>query len=266
MLLNGGEIIRRKIVDDVGPKSRRAASYDLRVGTILARGNLEVTRSTEYELPPQGMVEVISLEKLTLPPNVLGYATVKTRLSDRCVLALGIGLIDPGYDSYISSTLVNFGTQPLRLERGDVFLRVTFHEYEPATENIKETHVEFEDYFQDKREKVLTRFSRTFLNLDQTASDALKVIWLKVVGISALAALVVALSTAIGSLGIVLLGARWVPPVENAQVQELRSNYVNLQAQYAATEKELEEVREAQKELQIRIDSQHQKKGTESDK
>jgi hypothetical protein len=59
----------------------------------------------------------------------------------------------------------------------------------------------------------------------------------------------------------------WSPlgaPVENAQVQELRSNYVNLQAQYAATEKELEELREAQKELQIRIDSQHQKKGTES--
>jgi hypothetical protein len=27
-------------------------------------------------------------------------------------------MIDPDYDSYVSSTLVNFGTQPLRLERG----------------------------------------------------------------------------------------------------------------------------------------------------
>ena len=27
-------------------------------------------------------------------------------------------MIDPGYDSYVSSILVNFGTQPLRLERG----------------------------------------------------------------------------------------------------------------------------------------------------
>jgi len=224
MLLSGREIVRRNIVDDVGPKSRRAASYDLRVGTILARGSLEVMRATEYELPPQGMVEVISLEKLTLPPNVLGYATVKTRLSDRCVLALGIGLIDPGYDSYISSTLVNFGTQPLRLERGDVFLRVTFHEYEPVAEDIEETHTEFQDYLQDKREKVLTRFSRTFLNLDQTTNDALKLILKKVVWISAVAALVVAISTAIGSVGIVLVGTRWVPPVEGAQVQELRSS------------------------------------------
>jgi deoxycytidine triphosphate deaminase len=192
MLLNGREVVRRGIIDDVGPKSMRAASYDLRVGTILARGNLEVTRATEYELPPQGMVEVISLEKLTLPSNVLGYATVKTRLSDRCVLALGIGLIDPGYDSYVSSTLVNFGTQPLRLERGDVFLRTTFHEYVRSEDEIKKTHIDFEDYFQDKREKVLTRFSRTFLNLDQTAKAALDVIWKKVIAISAVAALVVA--------------------------------------------------------------------------
>jgi hypothetical protein len=27
-------------------------------------------------------------------------------------------MIDPDYDSYVSSTLANFGTQPLRLERG----------------------------------------------------------------------------------------------------------------------------------------------------
>jgi len=143
MMLSGKQIIQKKIIDSPDPKSVREASYDLRARVILAkpldpiRSNASAEKDKpsvisreEYELPPQGMVEVISLERVTMPDNVLGYATVKTQLSDQCVLALGIGLIDPGYDSYISSTLVNFGTQPFHLKKGDIFLRLTFHEYD----------------------------------------------------------------------------------------------------------------------------------------
>src|ERR1039458_4380634 len=97
MLLSGKQIIERNIIDNVGPKSVKEASYDLRVGCVFfkpkdpARSHTPVIRAESYELPPQGMVEVISLEKLTMPSNVLGYATVKTGLSGVCVLALGIG-------------------------------------------------------------------------------------------------------------------------------------------------------------------------------
>jgi deoxycytidine triphosphate deaminase len=261
MLLTGKKIIAKHIVDNVGPKSVRAVSYDLRIGTILARqGGLDVISTNAYDLPPQGMVEVIALEKLTLPHNVMGQATVKTSLSDRCVLALGIGLIDPGYDSYISSTLVNFGTQPFRMSHGDIFLRATFHEYDLSGETVKEVHTDFEEYLQDKREKVLTRFSRTFLNLDQTARDAFNVLRNRLLAISAWAALIVATSTAIGSLGILLLGTRWLPPVGSSEVEELRSTNAKLQSEYNEAEKELSDIRQAQKDLLLKLEYQNRKK------
>jgi deoxycytidine triphosphate deaminase len=258
MLLSGTKITKNRIIDDVGPKSVRAVSYDLRIGTILARpGGLDVISTHAYDLPPQGMVEVISLERMRLPHNIMGQAAIKTSLSDRCVLALGIGLIDPGYDGYLSSTLVNFGTQPFRLERGDIFLRTTFHEYDSSGETVKEVHTDFDDYLQDKREKVLTRFSRTFLNLDQTTRDAFKVLRNKLLAISAWAALIVAASTAIGSLGIVVLGTRWLPPIGNSEIEEVRATNAKLQSEYNEAEKELSDIRQAQKDL---LEYEHQKK------
>ena len=37
MLLSGKQIAQRKIIDNIGPKSLREASYDVRVGSILAK-------------------------------------------------------------------------------------------------------------------------------------------------------------------------------------------------------------------------------------
>jgi deoxycytidine triphosphate deaminase len=276
MLLSGKQIIERRIIDNVGPKSVREASYDLRVGTILAKpsdstrsststkqGKTSVISVEEYELPPQGMVEVISLERLTMPSDVLGHATVKTSLSDQCVLALGIGLIDPGYDSYISSTLVNFGTLPFHLKRGNIFVRLTFHDYEYSGPKIDRGHTDLADYSQLKRDKVLARFSDTFLNLGNTVDVATDVfwrkLWPKLVGISALVALVVAVVTAAVSVGIGVFGSRFIS-APDSEVQELRSKYAKLEDQYTAAEKELQNLRETQKELQSRIESEHPKK------
>jgi Skp family chaperone for outer membrane proteins len=77
--------------------------------------------------------------------------------------------------------------------------------------------------------------------------------------ISGVAAVVVAVATAIGSIGIGMLGSRFIS-APDAQVEELRSKYNKLQDQNSATEKELQELRQTQKELLSRIESQHPKK------
>jgi deoxycytidine triphosphate deaminase len=254
MLLNNKQLLEKKIIDNVGPTSLRAASYDVRVGKVLAKPTKKektsVVLEDEYEIPPQGMVEVVSMERLTMPINVLGHATVKTRLSDECVLALGIGLIDPEYDSYLSSTLVNFGTQPFRLKKGDIFLRLTFHEFKRTEEDKSQiVKKDYEAYEEEKRRKVLNRFSETFLNLANTVDQAFSVVsgrlWLKVVEISALAALVVAVTTAAATVGISVLGSRLIS-APDTEVQELRSNYSQLQKQFETTNKELQELRDSE--------------------
>jgi deoxycytidine triphosphate deaminase len=256
MLLNNKQVLEKKIIDNVGPKSLRAASYDVRIGKILAKPakTTSVVLEDEYWIPPQGMVEVVSMERLTMPPNVLGHATVKTYLSDQCVLALGIGLIDPEYDSYLSSTLVNFGTQPFPVKKGDIFLRLTFHEFTRSEEDKSQiVKKDYDVYEVEKRNKVLNRFSDTFLNLTNTVRRAFSALslrlWGTAIGVSAIAALIVALATAMATTGIAIgigtFGSRFVS-APDAEVQELRKNNHELNEQYKATTKALEELRDSQ--------------------
>lgn len=269
MLLNNEQYLKKKIIDNVGQKSLRAASYDVRVGKILAKPDKpakakqkgSVVIEDTYEVPPQGMVEVVSMERLTMPRNVLAYATVKTQLSDQCVLALGIGLIDPEYDSYLSSTLVNFGTQPFPLKKGDVFLRVTFHEFTRSEEDKSQVvNKDYETYESEKSKKVLNRFSETFLNLRNTVHQAFSVfsgrLWGTAVAVSAVAAVVVAIATAGIAIGIGVLGSRLIA-APDTEVQELRTNYRQLETEYEATNKTLQELRDSQaKALQEMRDRQ----------
>ena len=92
----------------------RAASYDLHVGAILeapqedkrssGSATEDIRVSTGFSLRPQGMVRVISRERVKLPENIIGYALTKNGLSNKGILAINIGIIDPGYEGPISST------------------------------------------------------------------------------------------------------------------------------------------------------------------
>jgi deoxycytidine triphosphate deaminase len=72
MLLNGDDIRTRGLVRNFDPKMFKAASYNPRIAKILTSKGDELTN---YVLPPQGTVEVVSIEEFTLPPEVAGYAS-----------------------------------------------------------------------------------------------------------------------------------------------------------------------------------------------
>ena len=258
MLLSGYQIIQNGLIHNYQQECVRAASYNVRIDAIILRDRNGHTISTDnYELPPQGMVEVVSIERVSLPKEIAGYATVKTSLSDHCVLALGIGLIDPTYNSFISSTLVNFGTQPFRLEQGDVFLRLTFHQYEPA-HNVPEVNSPSHDaYLRDKRDKVMSNFSETFLNLRHTVREAFRgAVW-RVVGFAAFTALVVTVVTAASGLGISLLGAKLLPPsTESQQLLEQRNKqFAALERDLAAETAQLKQLADKQQQLQSDVEN-----------
>jgi deoxycytidine triphosphate deaminase len=78
MLMNSEEIQAAGVIQDASADMYQAASYNLRVGRIILPGGQE---EEAYQVQPLGMVKVVSWERLELPKNVLGYATVKTGLS-----------------------------------------------------------------------------------------------------------------------------------------------------------------------------------------
>jgi len=128
MQLRGPTIKKRVEIQGIAPERVRRASYEVAVGSIIdpSKGFL---KEGSVQIPERGgVVKVISSEILKVPKNLAGYASVKTSLSNKSVLALNIGIVDPGWEGPLSAALVNFGKIPVEIKVGDAFLHVTFHE------------------------------------------------------------------------------------------------------------------------------------------
>lgn len=161
-ILTGQTIRARGIIQRGSDASYRYASYDLRVGELIQPDGSVVL---DYVLPPRGIIEVISRERVCVPDDLVGTAMVKTSLCNDGVLALGIGIIDPGWDGPISSYLINFGKSPRHLGTGDVFLRVTFQRLDgplPEVKRVSKTDVEIRDL---RRKATVGGIGASFLNL-----------------------------------------------------------------------------------------------------
>jgi len=169
MLLNGEQIKKQNLIEGSSDSMFKAASYNLRIAKIVPVDGKEVSA---YALPSLGMVEVVSAEKVHLPKEIAGYATVKTSLCNEGILAINIGIVDPGYNGLISSTLINFGKNSYYLEFGQEFLRLTFHEYK-AQDEVPALSAQKPDaeYIKDKKLKVLAHFSSTFLNIEEKIAE-----------------------------------------------------------------------------------------------
>jgi deoxycytidine triphosphate deaminase len=162
MLLNGDDIKKKNLVENASVGSYRAASYDLRVGKIMTGSGEEVTT---FVLKPQGMVLVISKERLKLPKTIAGYATVKTALCHDGVLATNIGILDPGYEGLASSYLINFGKTDFALAVEQPFLRLAFHEFTAWADAPPAPSRQDADYVNDRRHEVVKSMPETFLDL-----------------------------------------------------------------------------------------------------
>src|ERR1700722_10088410 len=101
-LLRGEEMKASGLVAESEEKLYRAATYDLSVGDIILAGG-KLWEYSAYELKPGGMVRVVSKETLTLPDTITGHVLLKNDLCTKGVLAINIGVVDPGFKGPISS-------------------------------------------------------------------------------------------------------------------------------------------------------------------
>jgi dUTPase len=161
-MLTGHEIRRLGLIENDFDKSYRAASYDIRVGTVIKPdGSL----SSLYLLPPQGIAEVISVETVSIPDNVSGIAMVKTSLCNEEILPLNIGIIDPGYQGKLSSVIVNFGKNSRAIKVNEVFLRLIFYNLDGEIDVKTPSIFDDDKYLLDRRSNMIERFGSEFLNL-----------------------------------------------------------------------------------------------------
>lgn len=165
MLLTSDEIKTKAIVGGAVEAGERGTTYDATVGSIIKNGD---EQGEKYTLKPREIVWVVSAENFHLPLDVTGLATLRTTWTHEGILALNVGVVDPGWNGPLSAALVNFSSKEFTINKGAGFLRMLFHAHKPSSS--KPVTVTPATY----KAQTLSRsrlFSDSFLSMDQLVSE-----------------------------------------------------------------------------------------------
>ena len=122
----GGEII----IDPFDESRIEPASYDCRIGDVLAAGSgrHKWKDGDEFVLESNSWASVSSEEFFELPNNICASYGIRSGLARRGVIAFGGPQIDPGYKGKIFVSLYNPTLEPIILKHGQVIMSVIFYE------------------------------------------------------------------------------------------------------------------------------------------
>lgn len=168
MIINGEQTKTKNFIKYANVNNFRSASYDLTIGDIMTSDGKLVT---EFEIPPQGIVKIISAEEVTVPQDLMGYVHVKTSLCNEGILPLNIGLVDPGFSGPLQSTLVNFGKAKILLKTGTVFSRLVFHKIE-SSQNANAVVLDRAKVRESVRKDTLAFMADSFMDIQKTSLKA----------------------------------------------------------------------------------------------
>ena len=166
MILTSTDIASRDIVQGAVPAGARDTTYDATVGAILRDGITHEEPS--YVLPARGMVWVVSKEIFSLPDDITGLATLRTTWTHNGILALNVGVVDPGWNGPLATAVVNFSNTNFKIKKGETFLRVLFIEHGHTSSPKK--RIDAQAYLAQIRDKSAIT-PNTFLNLKSLADE-----------------------------------------------------------------------------------------------
>ncbi len=166
MLLTSTEINAAHLIAGGVPAGQRDTTYDATVGCIIQEGK-EISPDS-FTLIPRGIVWVVSAEKFCLPSDITGLATLRTTWTHDGILALNVGVVDPGWNGPLAAALVNFSNRPFPIRKGDTFLRVLFFNHnQSAAKNINENS----ESYKLRITKNSCSFAETFLDMKKLSSE-----------------------------------------------------------------------------------------------
>lgn len=172
-MLNHEEIKNRQLIENYDDNNFKNASYDIRIEKIITINGKE---KTSYKIKPNSMATAISKEFVKLPNNIIGHAYVKTRLSQKGIMANNIGLIDTEYEGQLSTVLVNFGKTDFLFNENDAVLRITFTEINTPTKSIPINFGPYtkKEYLGERRSDSMSFLGNSFINIDRVVQEARK--------------------------------------------------------------------------------------------
>lgn len=169
------------------------SSYDLRIGTIFKDGEIFSNDfktqlfTNNIDIKPSEIVQILTLEKVTIPNNYIGTVFAMNSHSSTGLLILNPGHIDPGYSGYLSICLINLSKDVRTLSLGDSIFTLIIQELkselskgqEYKNNNNSISRKEFEQIFLKTKSK---RLSKSFFDLIKGYNGLKKMLLEHIVG------------------------------------------------------------------------------------
>jgi deoxycytidine triphosphate deaminase len=128
------------------PKYAKHCSYEFRPGRIVFGGTSPDNRpiavdflapgATTASVLPTAVVWVRTLERVKIPPNMVGLWVQTNSLSRQGLLLLNTTLVEPGYEGFLTAHLVNLGTQPAILGSETIISKVLFFQLDADASSL----------------------------------------------------------------------------------------------------------------------------------
>ncbi|MEM8824190.1 MAG: dCTP deaminase [Pseudomonadota bacterium] len=120
---------KKLIIDPFDQERVEPASYDCRLGDILAAGSgrFDWSSSEEFILESNSWASVASQEVFEMPNDICATYGIRSSLARRGVIAFGGPQIDPGYKGKIFLSLYNPTLEPIVLKHRQIILSVIFY-------------------------------------------------------------------------------------------------------------------------------------------
>jgi dUTPase len=153
-----------------GDPVQHGSTFDLKIGRIYDDSGNRL--QGQYQLRPNEMIQVVSEEVFGLPEDVTAHVTYKTALTSKGIWALTVGIVDPGWNCPISTTLFNFSRVDYLVQEGAPFLRVSFFEHEAVMDTQMRVGRTVPEYLRSVQDTAATRFPKKFLDVDRVSNEA----------------------------------------------------------------------------------------------
>jgi len=150
------------------------ASLDVHAGELYIPSD-EINSRDSYCLSSGQTVIIVTSEELNLPSNISAFGFPPDKLSQKGILMVNLGHIDPGWQGKIKFVLINVGKEDYPIKKNDIVGTFLFFELD---ENVRVDYKQRRQGVQFPIQPSVTDISKVlskdFLDVDKRANEIVK--------------------------------------------------------------------------------------------
>lgn len=212
--------------DDKQKNSLRPCCVDLTVGAIYTHKEKMTRQGQTLSLPPGGVAHIESKERFNMPDNIMGFLVPRNKYSERGLLMLNAGHVDPGWrdvdpkrrgGAYLTLEIINLREEHFRLTVGeDRPFSIVFHYMHTKTDiptaaddDEKRRNKAFsrleswpETLYSPYRDRIMKEVENTFATKEDLKAAEVRIEAKRIKGLTLVGVIAAAAAAMVGVIGL----------------------------------------------------------------